>query len=86
MAWQQHEGVDAVEVRIDGGEWQRATLATAISDDTWVQWHLEWKAESGSHEIECRAIGADGVTQTDAVAPPAPDGATGWHRITVAVG
>ena len=86
MAWQQHEGVDAVEVRIDGGEWRRATLATAISDDTWVQWHLEWKAESGSHEIECRAIGADGVTQTDAVAPPAPDGATGWHRITVAVG
>ncbi|WP_433584475.1 molybdopterin-dependent oxidoreductase [Microbacterium hydrocarbonoxydans] len=86
MAWQQHEGVGAVEVRIDGGEWQRATLATAISDDTWVQWRLEWKAESGSHEIECRAIGADGVTQTDAVAPPAPDGATGWHRITVAVG
>jgi len=85
MAWQQHEGVDGVEVRIDGGEWRRATLATAISDDTWVQWHLAWKAESGSHDIECRAIGADGVTQTDAAAPPAPDGATGWHSVTVAV-
>ncbi|MFK4851562.1 molybdopterin-dependent oxidoreductase [Microbacterium sp. ZW T6_19] len=85
MAWQQHVGVDGVEVRIDGGEWQRATLAAAISDDTWVQWHLAWTAESGSHEIECRAIGADAVTQTDAAAPPAPDGATGWHRITIAV-
>lgn len=85
MAWQQHVGVEGVEVRIDGGRWQRATLATAISDDIWVQWSLPWMAESGSHDIECRAIGADGTAQTDAAAPPAPDGATGWHRVSVTV-
>ncbi|WP_217181811.1 molybdopterin-dependent oxidoreductase [Streptomyces sp. AC495_CC817] len=85
MAWQQHVGVRGVEVRVDGGPWRPATLASAISDDTWVQWSLPWTAERGTHDIECRAIGADGATQTDAVAPPAPDGATGWHRITVSV-
>ncbi|MBO9624854.1 MAG: molybdopterin-dependent oxidoreductase [Microbacterium sp.] len=85
MAWQQHVGVRGVEVRVDGGAWRPATLASAISDDTWVQWSIPWTAESGSHDIECRAIGADGTAQTDAVAPPAPDGATGWHRITVSV-
>lgn len=85
MAWQQHVGVDGVEVRVDDGPWRRAQLATAISADTWVQWSLPWTASPGEHEIECRAISATGETQTDAVAPPAPDGATGRHRIRVTV-
>ncbi len=86
FAWQQHVGIDGVEVRIDGGAWRRAELATAISDDTWVQWSLPWTAEAGSHDIECRAIGADGETQTEDIRPPAPDGAQGWHLIRVTVG
>lgn len=85
MAWQQHVGVDGVEVRIDGGDWQRAELADAISTDTWVQWRLPWTAQSGRHTLECRAIGADGKTQTDQPAAPAPDGAQGWHRVEVSV-
>ncbi|WP_102193272.1 molybdopterin-dependent oxidoreductase [Microbacterium aurantiacum] len=85
MAWQQHVGVDGVEVRIDGGPWRPATLATAISDDTWVQWSVPWTAEIGSHEIECRAVSSKGETQTQDRAAPAPDGAQGWHRISVSV-
>ena len=85
MAWQPHTGVDGVEVQIDGGDWQPATLATAISDDTWVQWSLPWSAEPGDHTLRCRAISADGQTQTSDTAPPAPDGATGWHEIQVSV-
>lgn len=85
MAWQQHVGVEGVEVRIDEGSWQRAELAEAISADTWVQWRLPWTAESGRHTIECRAISAEGETQTDQPAAPAPDGAQGWHRIDVTV-
>lgn len=85
MAWHQHVGVEGVEVRIDDGPWRRAELATAISDDTWVQWSLPWKAEAGTHEIECRALSRDGETQTSTPAPPAPDGAQGWHRISVTV-
>ncbi|WP_144873795.1 molybdopterin-dependent oxidoreductase [Microbacterium sp. 1.5R] len=86
MAWQQHVGVDGVEVRVDGGSWQTAELASAISADTWVQWSLPWTAEAGAHTIECRAVSADGETQTSEPAAPAPDGAQGWHRVEVTVG
>lgn len=85
IAWQPHVGVAAVEVQIDGGSWRRATLAPAISNDTWVQWQLPWAADAGQHEIRCRAIARDGTVQTGEVAPPAPDGATGWHTIPVTV-
>jgi len=85
MAWQQHVGIDGVEVRIDDGPWRRAELATAISVDTWVQWRLDWAATSGAHTIECRAVSADGETQTSDPADVVPDGAQGWHRIEVSV-
>ncbi|MCT9819763.1 molybdopterin-dependent oxidoreductase [Microbacterium sp. W1N] len=85
VAWHQHVGVAGVEVQIDDGAWQRATLAPAISDDTWVQWSLPWAAAAGSHRIRCRAISTTGEVQTPDEAPPAPDGATGHHTIDVTV-
>ncbi|WP_258132108.1 molybdopterin-dependent oxidoreductase [Microbacterium sp. MYb62] len=85
MAWQQHVGIAGVEVRIDDGPWRAAELATAISTDTWVQWSIDWAAESGAHTVECRALSVDGETQTSDPAAPAPDGAQGWHRIDVSV-
>ncbi|GAA3032031.1 molybdopterin-dependent oxidoreductase [Microbacterium dextranolyticum] len=85
VAWQQHVGVRGVQVRIDDGEWQDAALATAISDDTWVQWSLPWRASAGRHTLTARAIGVDGTPQTQDAAPPAPDGATGWPSVAVTV-
>ncbi len=85
VAWAQNIGVAGVEVRIDGGDWNPARLATAISADTWVQWVYEWDATSGAHRIEVRATDANGLRQTGDEAPPAPDGATGWHAIDVQV-
>ncbi|GAA3908087.1 molybdopterin-dependent oxidoreductase [Microbacterium invictum] len=85
VAWQQHVGIAAVEVQIDDGEWMPATLATAISDDTWVQWSMPWTATTGTHTVRCRAINARGQTQTGEHAPVVPDGATGWHQIGVTV-
>ncbi|MFE4726708.1 molybdopterin-dependent oxidoreductase [Microbacterium sp. NPDC056736] len=85
VAWHQGVGVAGVEVQIDDGPWQEATLATAISDDTWVQWSLPWTATAGDHLLRCRATGRDGQQQTPARAPPAPDGATGWHERFVEV-
>ncbi|KQY96910.1 oxidoreductase [Microbacterium sp. Root53] len=84
VAWQQHVGIVGVEVQVDDGPWQRADLATAISADTWVQWSARVPLEAGGHVIRCRAVSAAGETQTRETAPPAPDGATGWHerRIT----
>ncbi|WP_203582402.1 molybdopterin-dependent oxidoreductase [Microbacterium hibisci] len=85
VAWQQQVGIEAVEVRIDEGEWMPATLAAAISDDTWVQWSHPWDATPGDHVIQCRATSRTGEVQTEQTAPPAPDGATGWHWRTVSV-
>jgi DMSO/TMAO reductase YedYZ molybdopterin-dependent catalytic subunit len=85
IAWAQHRGIKAVEVRVDNGRWQQARLAVEPTLDSWRQWVLPWDAVKGNHTITVRATDAEGVVQTEAQAQPAPDGATGWHTITVNV-
>ncbi len=85
VAWAQHRGIERVEVRIDEGAWQEATLATRDSIDTWRQWTLVWEATAGRHRLEVRAQDADGVIQTDDRSEPFPDGATGWHSVVMTV-
>jgi DMSO/TMAO reductase YedYZ molybdopterin-dependent catalytic subunit len=85
VAWAQHRGVKAVEVRIDDGPWQPATLGAGYSNDTWRLWTFDWQATPGSHTITARATDNTGAVQTDQQAPPAPDGATGWPSISVQV-
>ncbi|MEU0572370.1 molybdopterin-dependent oxidoreductase [Nonomuraea sp. NPDC005983] len=85
VAWAQHTGVDAVEVRVDRGEWRQARLAQVPGPDTWRQWSYDWDAFPGKHTIQVRATDAHGRTQTEQQAPPAPDGATGWHTVEVTV-
>jgi DMSO/TMAO reductase YedYZ molybdopterin-dependent catalytic subunit len=85
VAWEQTVGIAGVEVQIDEGEWMPATLATAISDDTWVQWSLPWTATEGDHLIRCRATSKSGEVQTEERADVAPDGATGWHERFITV-
>ena len=85
VAWHQHVGIEGVEVQVDDGEWRDATLATAISDDTWVQWRYDWDAPAGTHTLRVRATGADGEVQTSNRQGVVPDGATGLHEISVEV-
>jgi hypothetical protein len=86
VAWSQDRGIRSVEVRVDGGPWHRARLATEDSVDTWRQWMWEWEATPGNHRLEVRATDKTGYTQTSRRAPIAPDGSTGWHSVTVMVG
>ena len=85
FAWQQHAGIETVEVQIDDGEWQQTELAAPISDDTWLQWKLDWDAPTGEHSVRVRATSSDGEVQTEARANVVPDGATGHHEIKVNV-
>jgi DMSO/TMAO reductase YedYZ molybdopterin-dependent catalytic subunit len=85
VAWAQHKGIDAVEVRVDKGPWQQTKLGAVPGIDTWRQWVLDWDATRGNHLIEARATDATGYTQTSAQAPPEPNGATGYPAITVTV-
>ncbi|TYB36325.1 molybdopterin-dependent oxidoreductase [Micromonospora sp. AP08] len=86
VAWAQHRGIRRVEVRVDDGPWQEATLAPTASVDTWVQWSWRWNAGPGEHTLQVRATDAGGETQPEQRRPVAPDGATGWHTVRVTVG
>lgn len=83
VAWAQHRGISRVEVRVDDGAWQPARLGTGISRDTWYQWAATVRLAPGHHRIAVRATDGDGQVQTANVAPPAPDGATGYDIIDV---
>ncbi|GAA0276504.1 molybdopterin-dependent oxidoreductase [Cryptosporangium japonicum] len=88
VAWAQHRGIERVEVRVDSGDWNGATLAAVPSEDTWRQWRWDWdatKATSGQHTLEVRATDRTGATQPERRAKPFPDGATGWHSVVVTV-
>lgn len=85
VAWAQHRGISKVEVQIDTGPWVMARLAADATVDAWRQWVYEWDAPKGSHDIRVRAYDTSGEVQSPLEAPPAPDGATGIHTITVRV-
>jgi DMSO/TMAO reductase YedYZ molybdopterin-dependent catalytic subunit len=86
VAWAQHKGIEAVEVRVDSGPWHEATLAAVPDLDTWRQWVWEWDATAGSHTIEARATDKTGYTQTSVQEPEAPNGASGYPSSQVSVG
>ncbi|MEI6253825.1 MAG: molybdopterin-dependent oxidoreductase [Mycobacteriaceae bacterium] len=85
VAWAQNRGIKTVEVRIDDGPWQPATLGAGYSNDTWRLWTFQWQATPGSHTVTVRATDNTGAVQTEQQAPPPPDGASGWPSISVEV-
>jgi DMSO/TMAO reductase YedYZ molybdopterin-dependent catalytic subunit len=85
VAWAQHKGVAAVEVRVDRGPWHQARLAAVPDIDTWRQWVWEWPATPGNHLLEARATDQTGYTQTPVQAPPPPNGASGYPSAAVTV-
>lgn len=85
VAWAQTVGIERVEVRIDDGEWQAATLSTPINKNTWVQWFVDWEATAGTHYVTVRAVNKNGDMQIEERAPIAPDGSTGWQRTLIRV-
>lgn len=84
-AWAQHKGVSDVEIQVDDGPWQRATMSDEISIDTWRQWSFTWDATAGEHVLRVRASDPVDGPQTGDRAPVVPDGATGWHEVRVTV-
>jgi DMSO/TMAO reductase YedYZ molybdopterin-dependent catalytic subunit len=85
VAWAQHVGVSAVEVRVDAGSWQPARLYDVPSTDTWRQWTFPWEAGPGTHTLTVRAVDAAGRPQDETQRPVLPDGATGLHSVEVEV-
>jgi DMSO/TMAO reductase YedYZ molybdopterin-dependent catalytic subunit len=85
VAWAQHKGIAAVEVRVNGGPWHEARLAAVPGIDTWRQWVWDWTAAPGNYMLEARATDATGYTQTAVQAQPPPNGASGYPSAQVTV-
>ena len=83
VAWAPTRGIEAVEVRIDGGSWVLAEVSGPLSESAWVQWKFDSELPAGNHVISVRATDGTGFTQTEANVSPRPDGAEGWHTVEV---
>ena len=83
VAWAMLRGIEAVEVRVDEGRWERAELGEAYSGTTWRQWRHEVRLDAGRHSLEVRATDTEGETQTGERVLPGPGASSGWHTISV---
>ena len=81
VAWAQHTGIEAVEVALDGGDWQPAEISHPPTDDAWVQWAAAVKVAPGDHTVRVRATDRNGLVQTGVERGVLPNGATGWHSV-----
>jgi DMSO/TMAO reductase YedYZ molybdopterin-dependent catalytic subunit len=63
-AWGGQVPIQAVEVQVDGGPWQRATIDDRRGPYAWLLWSLTVKGLTpGTHTLVSRAIDANGVVQ-----------------------
>ncbi|RYZ31458.1 MAG: oxidoreductase, partial [Propionibacteriaceae bacterium] len=81
IAWAQHRGIEKVEVQVDDGPWQEASLAVDAGLDLWRQWSIPFTGSAGLHTAQVRATDATGATQPQERTKVFPDGARGWHQI-----
>ncbi len=82
------DGISKVEVSTDGGATWSAAQLRAPKDPklTWVLWTFAWTPPSGgAYNVVARAYDGNGVVQTATVAPPYPNGASGYDHITLLV-
>ena len=81
--------IQAVEVRVDDGEWMPAELLQDESPWVWTQWSFSWDATPGRHSIAVRATDETGFTQSteghSPLASPFPAGTAGIDQSAVAV-
>lgn len=80
-------GIQKVEVSADGGKtWQEAVLKAPLSPYTWVLWAARLRvSKEGRHLFKVRATDQKGALQEERQAPPLPDGATGYHTVTIQI-
>jgi hypothetical protein len=79
-------GISKVEVSTDGGTtWKTAKIKEPLSRYTWVLWTTGFVPEEGmdNYKIIVRATDKKGKIQTSELRKPFPDGAAGYHTISV---
>ena len=66
--------------------WNDATLAYPGSGLSWALWSHEWRpTRAGEHRLVVRATDGTGAPQPAEDRGSAPEGASGYHRVTAMV-
>jgi DMSO/TMAO reductase YedYZ molybdopterin-dependent catalytic subunit len=86
QAYDGTDGVDRVEISLDGGEtWTETETTEPLSTgDSWRQWRYE-VTEPGDHEVVVRLVDNNGEVQESEESESFPDGATGWVSESISV-
>ena len=87
IAFGGNRGVSRVEVSTDGGgRWSEARIDYPGTPLSWALWSLEWSPPApGTYTLVVRATDGSGELQTATERDTAPQGATGYHRVTARV-
>lgn len=87
VAFSGNKGISEVDVSFDGGQtWHVATLKQPLSMLTWVLWEIPWQPQKiGNYTIAVRAVDMEGNVQDPNPDSPAPNGASGYHTVSVNV-
>ncbi len=82
-----NRGVSKVEVSADDGKtWSEAKIDHAQSPLAWILWSYDWRpAQIGEYKLVVRATDGKGELQTEKERGTAPEGATGYHKITAQI-
>jgi len=85
IAFAGDRGIAKIEVSNDGGTtWKTAQVKDPLSQYTWVLWTAGYvPPNKENYAIVVRATDRTGKIQTTVMSPPFPNGATGYHTITV---
>jgi DMSO/TMAO reductase YedYZ molybdopterin-dependent catalytic subunit len=76
--------ISAVELSWDGGRtWQAADLHAEFAPNAWRFWQLTTSLPAGHYRVSVRARDGEGTLQTSKTSGTLPNGADGYHSITV---
>ena len=76
--------INAVELSWNGGHtWQAAELQAEFAPNAWRFWQLTTSLPAGHYTVSVRARDGEGTLQTAKATGTLPNGADGYHSITV---
>jgi len=76
--------ISGVELSWDGGRsWQAAELHAEFAPNAWRFWQLTTSLPAGHYRVSVRARDGEGTLQTSKASGTLPNGADGYHSITL---
>jgi DMSO/TMAO reductase YedYZ molybdopterin-dependent catalytic subunit len=76
--------ISGVELSWDGGRsWQAAELHAEFAPNAWRFWQLTTSLPAGHYRVSVRARDGEGTLQTSKASGTLPNGADGYHSITI---